>query len=87
MRHEKMRPVRGHAVRESKIVDLNTATVDQIANVPGIGPRIAEAIVGQRPLRGWDDVKGLPGVSQGLIKQLRNGGVRIGPAIRHVGGG
>jgi DNA uptake protein ComE-like DNA-binding protein len=70
----------------ARIVDLNSADRDEIAKLPGVGPRIAEAIVAQRPIRGWDEMKAVPGVSQGLIKQLRNSGVRIGPAFGRAGG-
>lgn len=66
---------------------MNAASVEQIANLPGVGPAIAGAIVAQRPFRGWDDIRSLPGVSQGLIKQLRSSGVRIGPMLRQAGGG
>jgi DNA uptake protein ComE-like DNA-binding protein len=81
-----MRPARRRPGPEPRIVDLNAATVEEIAKVPGIGPRIAEAIVAQRPLRGWDEMKTVEGMSQGLIKQLRSSGVRIGPVVRRAGG-
>ena len=88
MRHGKGRPPekRRPAGPETKIIDLNAATGEQIAKVSGVGPRLAEAIVAQRPLRGWDDLKTMPGMSQGLMKQLRYSGVRIGPAIRELSG-
>ena len=86
MRHTRMKaPARQIPAPASRIVDLNSADVKEIANVPGVGPRIADAIVARRPLRGWDDLKELPGMSQGLMKQLRNSGVRIGAAIRGAG--
>jgi DNA uptake protein ComE-like DNA-binding protein len=87
MRHGKGKPPeRRRPAPESKIIDLNAATLDQIAKVSGVGPRLAEAIVAQRPLRGWDDLKTMPGMSQGLMKQLRYSGVRIGPFLRQVSG-
>jgi DNA uptake protein ComE-like DNA-binding protein len=46
----------------------------------------AEAIISRRPLRGWDDLRGLSGVSEGLIKQLRATGARIAPMVRPVSG-
>ena len=61
-----------------RIVDLNTAGVNEIAGLPGVSPRLAEAIISRRPIRNWDDLKEVPGMSQGLIKQLRNSGVRLG---------
>jgi DNA uptake protein ComE-like DNA-binding protein len=65
---------------------LNAASEEQIAKVPGVGPAIARAIVEQRPFRGWDDIRTVPGMSQGLVKQLRGNGVRIGPMLLRAGG-
>jgi DNA uptake protein ComE-like DNA-binding protein len=86
MRHEKREPPRRAPAPQLTIIDLNAASVEQIAKVPGIGPAIAEAIVAQRPFSGWDDIRRVPGMSQGLVKQLRGNGVRIGPMLRQAGG-
>jgi DNA uptake protein ComE-like DNA-binding protein len=66
-------------------VDLNSATAGEIEKLPGVNLSTAEAIVARRPLRGWDDLRGLPGVSEGLIKQLRATGARIAPTVRPAG--
>jgi DNA uptake protein ComE-like DNA-binding protein len=65
-------------------VDLNSATTVEIAKLQGVNLITAEAIVARRPLRGWDDLRGLTGVSEGLIKQLRSSGARIAPMVRPV---
>jgi DNA uptake protein ComE-like DNA-binding protein len=65
-------------------VDLNSAAAAEIAKLPGVNLTVAEVIVARRPLRGWDDLRGLQGVSEGLIKQLRTVGARIAPAVRPV---
>jgi DNA uptake protein ComE-like DNA-binding protein len=67
-------------------VDLNSATAVEIESLPGVNLTTAEAIIGRRPLRGWDDLRGLPGVSEGLIKQLRSVGARIAPMVRPADG-
>jgi DNA uptake protein ComE-like DNA-binding protein len=67
-------------------VDLNSATAREIEQLQGVNPAAAEAIIARRPLRGWDDLRGLAGVSQGLIKQLRASGARIAPMVRPVSG-
>ncbi len=67
-------------------VDLNSASAGEMEKLPGVNLSIAEAIVARRPLRGWDDLRGLPGISEGLIKQLRSVGARIAPAVRPVTG-
>ncbi len=67
-------------------VDLNSATAGEIEKLPGVNLSTAEAIIARRPLRGWDDLRGLSGVSEGLIKQLRATGARIAPMVRPVSG-
>ena len=76
--HFKHRAPAQPAAAPSRLVDLNTAEIAEITSLPGVSPRIAEAIVARRPIRNWDDLKEVPGMSQGLIKQLRNSGVRLG---------
>jgi DNA uptake protein ComE-like DNA-binding protein len=87
MRPGKRKAPKRHAPVQApapRFVDLNSATVEKIADLPGVTVPTAEAIVARRPLRGWDDLRGLPGVSEGLIKQLRTSGARIAPAVRPV---
>ncbi len=81
MRHGKPKPATQPAPAP-RLIDLNTATVQEICTLPGISPRIAEAMTARRPIRSWDDLKEVPGMSQGLLKQLRNSGVRLGLATR-----
>jgi len=88
MRQGKYRPpARRQAAPEPALrwVDLNSATAVEIEKLPGVNLNTAEAIVARRPLRGWDDLRGLPGVSEGLIKQLRSTGARIAPAAPPAG--
>ncbi len=88
MRQGKYRPpARRQAAPEPALrwVDLNSATAVEIEKLPGVNLITAEAIVARRPLRGWDDLRGLPGVSEGLIKQLRSTGARIAPAAPPAG--
>jgi DNA uptake protein ComE-like DNA-binding protein len=87
MRQGKYKPARRQPAPEPapRWVDLNSATVGEIDKLPGVNPTTAEAIVARRPLRGWDDLRGLPGVSEGLIKQLRATGARIAPVVRPAG--
>lgn len=49
-------------------LDINTAAVHQLANIPGIGPALARAIVeyreNVRPFREPSDITAVPGVSR-----------------------
>jgi competence protein ComEA len=57
-------------------VSLSTATVDELDELPGIGPITAEKIVAWRtmhgPLRSVDDLDAVPGIGPARIEQLRD---------------
>jgi competence protein ComEA len=56
-------------------IDVNTATVEQLETLPGIGPTLAGAIVQERerngPFRSVDDLNRVPGIGDGRLAQLR----------------
>jgi competence protein ComEA len=57
-------------------VSLANATVDQLDELPGIGPVTAEKIVDWRtthgPFKSVDDLDDVPGIGPGRIEQLRD---------------
>ena len=57
-------------------IDVNTATVDQLEALPGIGPTLAAAIVQGRerygPFRSVDELTRVPGIGDGRLSQLRD---------------
>ena len=56
-------------------VSLSSATVDQLDELPGVGPVTAQKIVDWRathPLRSVDDLDALPGIGPARIEQLRD---------------
>jgi competence ComEA-like helix-hairpin-helix protein len=59
----------------TKPVDLNTATVEQLQQLPGVGPVTAKSIVDFRkrsgPFRRVDDLLAIRGISNGRLKQIR----------------
>jgi DNA uptake protein ComE-like DNA-binding protein len=47
---------------EGEQIDLNTATVDQVASIPNIGTQSARVLIAARPdegFEGWDQVRKL----------------------------
>jgi comEA protein len=56
-------------------VDLNSATADELQQVPGIGPSTAKAIVNFRPKSGpfqkIDDLLAIKGISKERLEKMR----------------
>lgn len=70
-------PTRGESPRPtpSSRLDLNTATVEELDRLPGIGPRTAQAIVDYRlkhgPFRRLEDLLNVPGVGPATLERIR----------------
>jgi competence protein ComEA len=59
----------------AKPIDLNTATVEQLQELPGIGPTTAKAIIRFReksgPLKRVEDLLAIHGISKARLEKLR----------------
>jgi competence protein ComEA len=56
-------------------VDINSASVDELARLPGIGPAKAQAIVSHRstdPFRKPEDLRNVKGIGDKLYEQLKD---------------
>ncbi len=63
-------------LRDATKVDLNTADVDELASLPGIGDVLAARIVAHRerhgPFRAIDDLDFVSGIGPSLVERLRD---------------
>jgi competence protein ComEA len=68
-------PSPGLVARSAGLVSLNSAGVEELASVPGIGRRRAEAIVRDREQRGpfasVDALSRIPGIKPALLARVR----------------
>ncbi len=55
----------------SLVVNINTATTEELETLPGIGPALAQLIVQSPPYPSIDDLKRVRGIGPGLITSLR----------------
>ncbi|HYZ62840.1 MAG TPA: helix-hairpin-helix domain-containing protein [Acetobacteraceae bacterium] len=78
--HPGQREARSHGEthHEMRQVNLNTASREELEDLPMVGPKRAEALIAARPLRSWEDVAKVPGFEFGMIDDLRSGGAALG---------
>lgn len=59
-------------------IDLNSADLDTIAKLPMVGDKRAHFIVDHRPYESWDDLRKVPGLSEGMVDDLKNSNAILG---------
>lgn len=67
----------GRTHHENAVVNLNAASEKEIAELPMVGPERAQAILKARPFQSWEDVERIPGLSAGMVDDLKSGGAQL----------
>ena len=62
----------------SSVIDLNSASVEELISLPAIGAKTAERIVATRPFTSVDDLQRVPGIGPKTLEKLRPL-VQVGP--------
>jgi competence ComEA-like helix-hairpin-helix protein len=57
--------------RTGGLIDINTATAEQLQEIPGAGPSMAEKIIASRPFRSVDDLKKVPGIGDATFEKFK----------------
>ncbi|HEY2157225.1 MAG TPA: helix-hairpin-helix domain-containing protein [Isosphaeraceae bacterium] len=70
-RHAQSRTRDARVQTTSGRIDLNTATEDELIDLPGIGPTLARRITLGRPYRSVDDLTRVRGIGEARAEQLR----------------
>jgi len=56
---------------EALLVNLNTADLDELQKVPGVGPAMAERILAARPFTSIEDLHRVSGIGPSVIDRMR----------------
>lgn len=63
-------PLPSPFVEQSLRLNINQATAEQLEELPGIGPVLAQRILAQRPFAGREDLLAVSGIGESVLAGL-----------------
>jgi len=69
----------------AKHVDINTASLEELAEFPAIGEERAQTLVEERPFYDWGEVDDLPGFSPSVVDEIQQEGAYLGGQAEETG--
>jgi endonuclease YncB( thermonuclease family) len=68
---DKAQDRKGDRLPPSHKLDINSASFDELENIPGIGPAMAGRIIAGRPFKSADDLRGVHGIGDTNYARIR----------------
>ncbi len=59
-------------IDQQKIININTANISELDNLPGIGRSTAQKIINSRPFESIEDIKKVSGIGDKKFEQIKN---------------
>jgi len=53
-------------------ININTASLDELDSLPGIGPALAQRIIEHRPYKAIQEILNVPGIGEGTYEKLKD---------------
>jgi competence ComEA-like helix-hairpin-helix protein len=60
-----------HTPTAISLMEINSASYEELQKLPGIGPKLAERIMAHRPYKNVDDLDNVPGIGPVMLERLR----------------
>lgn len=61
------------------MIDLNTATAEELATLPGVSLSAAYDLILFRPYLSWEELEYAPGFGPERVGEIREAGATLGP--------
>lgn len=69
-----LNPIQSSLRADPALIDLNTATLEQLCTLPGIGPKLAQSILSYRDIHGgfrdFSELLNVDGIGKGRLEDI-----------------